>query len=71
MKIVYSIKTVIPSEDVNLSLIDDRCMTVARWRRWIVYWQYFCPLVSIKIKFEKVISAISTIITSKYVEFII
>jgi hypothetical protein len=71
MKVIHSIKPVVPTKNVDESLVDYCSVSVPCRRRWIINREYFCPLIILKVEFEKVISAICAIIPTKDVKVVV
>ena len=71
MKIINSVKAVITTKDVNMSNIHNSSMPVSRWRRRIVDWKNFSPLLGVKVKFKKIITSVCSVISTKNIEIVI
>ena len=72
VEVVHSIESIVASEYIDVLVsITHSCVAVTRRGRLTSSWEYLGPCISTEIKAEEVISAISTVIASKYVEVIV
>jgi hypothetical protein len=71
MEVVNSVVAIITSKDVYASVVHDCCVTVSggRWLRAACR-NNFNPVVGLEVESEKVIAAISTVISPKYIEVV-
>ena len=71
MKIIHTVEAVIASENVDLAVVYHGNVSVTRTWRCVVQRQNLGPLIRLEVKFEKVISAVRTIIATENVKIII
>jgi len=71
MKVIDTVKAIIASKDINLSLIYDGSMSISRRGRRVVNRQNLGPLIALKIELKEVIAPIGPIVAPKNVKIIV
>lgn len=71
MEVIHSVEAVIATKNVDLAVVDHGNVPIARTWRCIVQGQNLGPLIRLEVKFEKVISAVRTIVATENVKIII
>ena len=70
VKIIHSVESIVATKNIYMPIVYYGSVTIASTRRRVVHWLNFCPLLSIEVKLEEIVSPIGSIVAPKNVEII-
>ena len=71
MKIVYTIVAIIPAENINTPIVDDRSVAISRRRRRrTTLRDYFDPIIGLEAESEKIVPPICAVVSTKNIKVV-